>query len=72
MDITFYTLGLVSLISGVSCACISDKRGGSPIAWFLLGMCFGPFAIIIALTAGKDVNPAIPLYPKKLIMQILR
>lgn len=47
-------IGISSIIFSVACAVFAEKRGGSPLVWFFLGLIFGPIAFIIALTSGKQ------------------
>jgi hypothetical protein len=58
-------ISIASLICGVACIFIAEKRGGSPLAWFILGIIFGPFAIIVALTAGKRCKECYSIIPKE-------
>jgi hypothetical protein len=60
---TFLTI--VSIISGVACIFIAEKRGGSPLAWFILGIIFGPLAIIVSLMAGKRCKECYSIIPKE-------
>lgn len=46
--------GLISIISAIGCVVVAEKRGGSPIAWFFIGLIFGPIGFLVALTAGKQ------------------
>lgn len=48
-----YLWVLVSLVFGIACVWVAEKRGGNPLVWFILGMLLGPVAFGVALTSGK-------------------
>jgi hypothetical protein len=58
-------ISIASLICGVACIFIAEKRGGSPLAWFILGIIFGPLAILVALTAGRRCKECYLIIPKE-------
>ncbi|MCF8242483.1 MAG: hypothetical protein K9J16_13980 [Melioribacteraceae bacterium] len=62
--ITTSGIALIQLISAIACIFIVEKRGGSPLAWFLIGLLFGPLAIIVALTAGRQCEHCKFIIPK--------
>ncbi len=54
---------LVQALFATACAFASERRGGSPLGWFLMGVIFGPLAFAVVLTAGKrckDCRAVIP------------
>jgi uncharacterized membrane protein len=62
---TYSFITIINIISAVACIFIAEKRGGSPLAWFFLGIVFGPLAIIVSLTAGKRCQECYSIIPKE-------
>lgn len=66
-NMDFHYLGMISLISAISCVFIAEKRGGPALAWFILGALFGPLTILVALTAGKKCKACFSVIPKEAV-----
>lgn len=47
-------LVLVNLVLGFVCANIAEGKGRGRGSWFLLGLLFGPFSLIVLLLLPKD------------------
>jgi len=60
---TYLGLSMISVLSAYACTFLAQQRGGSPIVWFILGLLFGPFAFLIALTAGKKCRKCESIVP---------
>jgi hypothetical protein len=43
------------LLFGIICAVIAGNKGRSKFNWFLIGTLIGPFGLILALVANKNV-----------------
>jgi len=62
---SFNDYSLIQALFAIGCALLSERRGGSPIIWFLLGVVFGPIAFALLLTNGKRCNKCQSVIPKE-------
>lgn len=44
------------LLFGIITAVVASNKGRSGFGWFLIGVLFGPFGLILALVISKDVD----------------
>jgi hypothetical protein len=55
MPITLIILS-VFVISAVACHFMAKKRDGSPVFWGVMGLMFGPFAIMLLAYLSKKLH----------------
>ncbi len=60
---TYLGLSIISVLSAYACTFLAQQRGGSSVAWFILGLLFGQFAFLVALTAGKKCRKCYSVIP---------
>ncbi|NKB75767.1 MAG: hypothetical protein GKR96_01680 [Gammaproteobacteria bacterium] len=54
----FAIVGLVvTVISAVACHKIADRKGLSPVFWGVMGILFGPFAVLVVLAIRSKKAP---------------
>ena len=51
-------LFVVAIAFAVACAAIAGNKGRSVIAWALLGLCFGPLALIVVAVISRNEEQA--------------
>ncbi len=53
-------IGAVALISGIAASNIALGKGRDANQWFLLGVFFGPFAVLAAAVTSRETSANIP------------
>ena len=47
----------LTLMFGIICHIVAEKKNRSKAKWLVLGLLFGPFALVALLVMGKPTNP---------------
>ncbi len=61
----FETFAFMQFVSALVSAFIAERRSGLPLFWFIFGILFGPFAVAVALTAGRRCPHCESIIPKR-------
>jgi hypothetical protein len=49
---------MIGAVFGLACGLIAVRRSRTATGWFLLGLIFGPLALVVLLTLGYRDHPA--------------